>query len=215
MSYLLLNKELHEAAGLEGKYSGQVIITGSAECLWEDYLKAIELTENEDLICVNLSAICFYHRHINHLVSLHHKKVKNFYQAAMIQRTEREEYPARYKSRPHQLKFKKIITHSTHANSSIDLVWDIPNPGGTSGLFATHIAIKLGYDKIILCGIPVNNSRRFYDSPNKSFKYESISVQEPWRVACRSTNNFDGKVKSMSGKTKELLGEPTKEWLKS
>lgn len=212
MAYLLLNKELQEAHELEGKFKGQLIITGSSECLWGDYLKAIKLTEKEDLMCVNLSVICFHFRDIKHLVSLHHNKMKNFYAAAMIQRTERAEYPRQRRKHFINKSFKKILTHSINANVGVDLVWDIGNPGGTSGLFATQIALALGYEKIILCGIPINNSRRFYDSPNHRFKYEGISQQEPWQIASRT---FEDRVRSMSGKTKELLGEPTKEWLKS
>jgi len=203
MSYLLLNKELKEAHDLEGKYSGQLIITGSSECLWNDYLKAIELTAKEDLMCINLSTICFHFRDIEHIITLHHNKMKNFYAAAMIQRTDRETHPR---------KKKKILTHSISANSRVDLVWDIGNPGGTSGLFATQIALRLGYEKIILCGIPIDNSRRFYDSPNHHFKYEGISQQEPWQIANRK---FDNRVRSMSGKTAELLGKPDKQWLNS
>jgi hypothetical protein len=212
MSYLLLNKELTEAHELEGKYKGQLIITGSSECLWSDYLKAIDLTEKEDLMCVNLSAICFHHRRINHLVTLHHGTMKNFYAAAMIQRTEREEYPRQRRKAVINKKFKKILTHSISGNSKVDLVWDIGNPGGTSGLFATQIALALGYEKIILCGIPINNTRRFYDSPNHKFKYEGISQQEPWQIA---NKKFDNRVRSMSGKTAELLGKPDKKWLTS
>jgi hypothetical protein len=180
--------------------------------LWSDYLKAIDLTEKEDLMCVNLSVICFHHRDMQHIVSLHHNKVKNFYAAAMIQRTEREEYPRQRRKAYINKKFKKILTHSIQPNSKVDLVWDIGNPGGTSGLFATQIALKLGYEKIILCGIPINNSRRFYDSPNHHFKYEGISQQEPWQIASRK---FDDRVRSMSGKTAELLGTPDKQWLSS
>lgn len=203
MSYLLLNKELQEAHELEGSFKGQLIITGSSECLWNDYLEAIKLTAKEDLMCVNLSAICFHFRDIKHIVTLHHEQMKNFYGAAMIQRANRETYPR---------KNKKILTHSIQAGSRIDLVWDIGNPGGTSGLFATQIALRLGYDKIILCGIPIDNSRRFYDSPNKHFKYEGISQQEPWQIASRK---FNDRVRSMSGKTAELLGRPDKKWLNS
>lgn len=212
MSYLVVNKTLTNVDDLEGKYKGQLIITGSAECLWQDYLQATRLTKDEDLMCVNLSAICFYFRHINHLVTLHHNKMKNFYAAAMIQRQERQDFPRQRRKTLIDKKFNKILTHSISDNSKVDFVWQIGNPGGTSGLFATQIALALGYTKIILCGIPINALRRFYDSPNKTFPYEGISQQEPWQIANRK---FDNRVRSMSGKTAELLGKPDKQWLNS
>lgn len=207
MSYTLLNESLENGHNLEGLYAGKtVIITGSADCLWTDYLAAKQVTEDEDLMCINLSVICFWHRHVEHLITLHHEAMPHFYAAAQVERAYKESRPRRN---------KKIITHSNRGEKGekIDVCWDVSNPGGTSGLFAATVALRLGYEKIILCGIPMDNRRRFYDSPNKEFKYSGISQQDPWQYAAVYT--FGGKVKSMSGNTLQLLGKPTKEWLKS
>lgn len=203
MAYILLNQDIPNGNNLEGSYSGNLIIAASAECLWDDYLRAKELVEDEDLMCVNLAAICFYYRHIDHLVTLHHEGMRRFYAAAQIERRARSNRDRRC---------QKIITHSyKEASGGVDVLWDITNPGGTSGLFAATVAVRLGYDKIILCGMPIDNSRRFYDSPNKVFKYSGLSQQDPWQNAART--RLEGKVRSMSGNTRKILGEPTKDWL--
>lgn len=70
--------------------------------------------------------------------------------------------------------------------------------GGSSGLQAAKIALKYwGYKKVILCGIAL-------DPPYDTIFYNA------W---CNSYNTLKEYVRSMSGKTRELLGSPDKEWI--
>jgi hypothetical protein len=63
---------------------------------------------------------------------------------------------------------------------------------------------KLGYEKVVLIGCPM-------DVGNLESRKKSYTVfQKGWLYF---KSDLIGKVKSMSGWTKELLGEPTKGWI--
>jgi len=102
------------------------------------------------------------------------------------------------------------VTHS--CNSGADYRWPW-HGGGTSGLGGTLVAVALGYDRVMLCGLPLD------DSPHNGEPHWRKSNFT--REASGSINNdqntywkraiaegFDGKVKSMSGRTKEWMGAP-------
>ena len=72
---------------------------------------------------------------------------------------------------------------------------------GSSALLGVKVALKVGYDKIILCGCPLIG----ISGTNYNYK----DFQSGWIAA---KDLVMGKVKSMSGWTKDYLGYPTKEW---
>jgi hypothetical protein len=91
--------------------------------------------------------------------------------------------------------------------------WDIKGHG-TSGLNAVYVGLGLGYEKIILCGIPLDNDGHFFDPPWKSTNFlREVASKRPGPDQVRFWTHardtvFGGKVFSMSGRTRDLLGEP-------
>lgn len=89
----------------------------------------------------------------------------------------------------------------------VDLVTEDRLPGmhrnGSSGLFAVKVAlVDLGFDRAILCGIPLTRSPHFFGG-------------QPWAAALgyRRTwaaipPEFRARMRSMSGWTRVLLGGP-------
>jgi hypothetical protein len=76
--------------------------------------------------------------------------------------------------------------------------------GGSSALMGVMAALKLGYNKIVLCGVPL-------EGPNPGHPGADYSMfQGKWTESVSVLCHY---VRSMSGFTKGLLGEPTKEWL--
>lgn len=73
---------------------------------------------------------------------------------------------------------------------------------GSSALLGTQAALKLGYDRVILCGCPLTGKN------DKGGAYETF--REGWK---QKQALLAGRVRSMSGWTRELLGSPTEEWL--
>ena len=75
------------------------------------------------------------------------------------------------------------------------------------------IGLALGYNKIILAGVPLDGSGHFFDPPDKETKqFSGQNIDLEWKWA--NDKYIKGRVKSLSGRTKEWFGEPTEDWLK-
>ena len=78
----------------------------------------------------------------------------------------------------------------------------------SSGCFAAKVAlIDLGFDRAVLCGVPLVKSPHFFDSKDwaaaESFRRGFLQVPQ----------EYLDRMRSMSGFTKDLLGPP-KDWVK-
>lgn len=82
-------------------------------------------------------------------------------------------------------------------------VW--PTTKGTSSFFGTSVAVALGYDEITLAGIPMDTAGYFYGPPSPQNDFSNPHMREYW---VENTPAWEGKVSSMSGWTRDLLGEP-------
>src|SRR5690606_18924269 len=77
----------------------------------------------------------------------------------------------------------------------------------SSGGFAAKVAlVDLGFDRAVLCGIPVDRGAHFFNT-------------KPWAAADRHRKGWieafpaiGKRLRSMSGWTKEVFGEPSPEW---
>jgi len=88
---------------------------------------------------------------------------------------------------------------------------------GTSGLGATMVGVGLGYDQIVLCGVPLDDGPHNGEPPWRKTAFASAEAAGPktengtgedghWKRARLLA--FEGKVKSMSGRTRDWLGAP-------
>lgn len=84
-----------------------------------------------------------------------------------------------------------------------DLEWDSQwNTGGGSAMYATLFGLEvLGFERVILCGCPLEAGDYLYN-----FEADGI-----WQHRARVI--FQGRVRSMSGNTRRLLGAPSLDWL--
>lgn len=85
---------------------------------------------------------------------------------------------------------------------------------GTSGLYAVQIALEdLGFDGVILAGCPIDAAHGTRDPKSLMTEPDRVERYKPeWRLALP---HIGERTRSMSGWTRELLGEPTPEWLKA
>jgi hypothetical protein len=80
--------------------------------------------------------------------------------------------------------------------------------GGSSGLLGAWVAREVAKgDKIVLCGIPMENTPRYDD---RTVWREALVYRQAWIEAFPKLLPY---VRSMSGWTREKFGEPDKEWL--
>lgn len=87
---------------------------------------------------------------------------------------------------------------------------------GSSGMLAAQVALELGCTKVLLCGIPMTQRAHFAES--KEFNSETTVWSESdlhWRSWLRvhELGLFEDRVRSVSGRTRDLFGEPNLEWL--
>lgn len=185
---------------IKGLYAGKkLIICGDAACIWAD-LEAFGCRSDHgngsigkpgfDFMAVNKAGETFP-GHLEHWYSNAGHLLKIWMAAR------RQEY------------IKEFIVSHTHACSN-GAMWLWPwGAHGTSGLGAALTGIALGYEQIVLCGLPLDNGPHNGEPPWRKTRFASSEVKDDdqhWQRARELA--FQGKVKSMSGRTRDWLGAP-------
>jgi len=173
----------------------KLVIVGSARCVWDDLEKIWPI--DCDVMAVN-DMISYYPESLTYAYSNDFEMLMNWVNA---------------RRPPFQSKDKNLSAHCCFPCHSAKK-WDI-KVHGNSGLCAVYVALQMGYDDITLCGIPQDNTGHFFDAPWERTNYENSSGRKRpgsdqiryWSSAAE--NVFKGRVKSMSGRTSELLGKPS------
>jgi len=181
---------------IAGTYSGLLIIASGGRGVWDD-LKRAGMARNHDatphVMCVN-EMIMFYPGDITHAYSNNHRFLPKWIE------TRRDQYQSRYE--------KRIQTHSNKKGGEHTWPW----PGhGTSSLNAVYTGLELGYDKIWLCGVPLDDSGHFWEAPweKTNFVHEVADRDGEIKYWSNAKKNiFEDKVWSFSGRTMNLLGLP-------
>ena len=175
-------------------FRGIALVLGTGRNVWGD-LRAAEsilYDRRRDVICVN--DICMhYRRPVVHICAIEHKFMKGI---AAVSAYRRQEY---------------THNHSTLPAEGVTCVWDIANNGGTSSLFAVKVALACGYNRVILAGVPLDRSGHYYDGSGVETDYDCRAIRAVWDQAAAEV--FAGRVRSMSGQTREFLGFPDDQWL--
>ncbi|MCK9326766.1 MAG: hypothetical protein M0P69_14840 [Bacteroidales bacterium] len=179
---------IHEIAG---SYSGLLVIYGGGRDMWQERAAVEMLGIGYDTMAVNVAGM--FIPDLTHLYSLHYKNI------SYISNWRKVEYGSR----------AKHICHSTKEINGVDYVWRLPSQASTSGLMAIILGHLLGYDKFILCGVPMDGTGYFYKpSVNSTFSDRCREME------IQNLKNKGLDVRSMSGRTADIFGKPTLEWIK-
>ena len=174
------------------------LILGGADCVWEDMEAAQALGTFDATIAIN-DVLAYYDGPIDYAVSLHPQKY-----VIWMKERDRKDF-----QKPDC--FVAFAGYPEAGCYPIDLVIDYKWPGmgtsGSSGLFAIKLAIDRGFTKIVLCGIPMTPAPHFFDGK------EWGQVEQFWPTWKLMINHFSDQTRSMSGRTMELLGTPTRQWM--
>lgn len=95
--------------------------------------------------------------------------------------------------------------HSNNPGRQGVRVWD-NLVGGNSAVNAVCVALELGYERVIVCGVPLDETGHYFDPPWINTSYNNEAEFDEWR---RRVAYFAGRVTSMSGKTREILSGNT------
>lgn len=191
-----------------GKYEGKrCIVAASAACVWDDLERLGVNNVNPEgrfndwhIIAVN-DMIMYFPGIIDHCYSNQHR-----WFAGWLGARRETICKVHVKSKWGE----PGPTHSCRVGGKYNWPW----PGhGTSTLNAVYTAIALGYNPIVICGAPLDNSPHFFEPPwgHSNFERE-VSITTSGEVAYwENARNklFRGRVCSMSGRTRDLLGEYT------
>jgi len=169
------------------------LVAGSARGVWDD-LRAVSrlLVERPIIFAVN-AMVALLPWMIDHAVSPHGRALAHLVA-----------YRRLIKSLEPAVRDALLVSHSSYATAGVDRAWP-QFTAGDSSLLATRIACALGFPRIVLVGVPLDASGRFYDDPERpSFDY--VGTYRPrWEEARAELGD---RVRSMSGWTAEFLGRP-------
>lgn len=178
-----------KAQALVNKYAGKtLILIAGGRTVWSDFQRFTgnNWSSEWDVMAVNDVGM-FYDRHLEHWFSCHGEQlpmwsaVREFHHTAAKHR------------------------HSCKDRHHSCVPWPVPVTG-TSTLAGVYVGLALGYDRIVLCGAPLDDSGHFFAPLSEKTHFAKSARHDVWERA-RDTI-FGGKVKSMSGYSREMLGEP-------
>lgn len=175
------------------------LVLGGGECVWEDVLawEAIYGRMWDGIVIAANDIGCHWPRELDHWVSLHPNKFPKWKDLRAQQ----------------DLPMDGILTWGTSRHARVTDRQVNPWGGGSSGMMATQVAWVSGCTRAILCGIPMTPTAHFSESREGYGSKEWRAAAGHWRAWGTTKHRMEGWVKSMSGRTRELLGDPTVEWL--
>lgn len=171
-----------------GTKKGAVTIIGGARCVWND-LEA-HPGPRGDIMVVNDIGM-YLDWPVDHWVSMHRN-----YLATWIKLR-----------RWHSLAFGgDFESHAHESYEGITNAWYLDNVFPYSGMFAVQVAVALGYERIVLCGIPQDTQLNFFDPPWTKKNHADCNQSLLQNISLNPV--FKQCVRSMSGWTRELFGPP-------
>lgn len=185
-----------------------VLITGDGHTLLDDLKRFDEMDVPHDLYCVNHS-VKAVKRLVNHWTAIDSEEAM-----WLAENLPNEAVPEGHRMVRHVIGICPV---------GYDYFWEIGKASsddpkslmlwcGSTAYFAVLSAIWMGYQKIILAGVPLDRGPHWYDPPDdlRSPKWVG-EVYTTWMDFARMAEAK--KTRSLSGYSAFILGEPTEEWL--
>lgn len=192
-----------------------LLVVGSAPCAHDDLAAARALFPDGEVLLVN--GACTMIEDAEHMLAGHTDRAEFF--AA----TRREAFPdrpirihaswARHRQRRPEPPFDKYPSVTQWHGPEV-------SSGATSAGKAALIGLALGYDPVVLCGCPLDGSGYSFDEAYAPYDSSCQRVGDPKmqnrrtivryreRMKQLAETTFRGRVFSMSGYTKQVLGAP-------
>ena len=193
---------------IAGTYTGFLVICGDAAGVWND-LELFGCRDENGQGKVSKNG--WHFMTVNKMVEVFPGNIEHCYSnsPSCLQRfinARRDEYTSEFE-RPR---------HAHAISAGVEHVWPFSGHG-TSGLGAALVAAALGYRRIVLCGIPLDDGPHNGEPPWRRTGFASSEAAGGVRTGRNvywwkaKELAFEGKVRSMSGRTREWLGDAL-EW---
>lgn len=162
------------------------VVLGGAAGAWDELVAASRIAPVRYIFAVNDAAM-HYPGRLDVFVTLHPEKLSGWLGA---RRTAGLPEPG------------AVIAHAPHAlvTEVVDYQWPEQRLSGSSGLFATKVALERTTLPVVLCGVPMDASRAHF------FNDQPWTDVDQFRAAWLSVKLRLARVRSMSGWTADLLG---------
>lgn len=182
------------------------LVIGSARCLWDDVKAARELFRFDAVCCVKR-------------VGIHWPEP--FQVWATLHPEYMDEYEARRAALGHPGGYEivaplpgEVGMHGKKGRIArrISYRFDGMNASAGSGIYGAKVMLESGFDRVVLAGVPMNDDPHFLDHEKwGTGKWTGVgSFLFGFEKAAK---HLMGRVKSMSGHTRDVLGAPTPEWI--
>lgn len=173
----------------------RAIVIGGADCVWDD-VKAARAMFEPDAYFVTNDMIALWPERLDYVCSLHPEKI-----AEWLAQRAKKKYPPPGEIWCHKIAGPRGVMHKGVDHATTD--W-----AGSSGLFGAKVALEQGFNKVVVCGVPLVAEHNHIQ--RKRHWSAAHAFRSGWK---RNHKNLKDAVRSMSGWTKEFLGAPTPEWL--
>ncbi len=181
------------------------LVVGSAACIWDDVKAAQELCEFDAVCCVKRAGIAWPEKF--DVWATLHPEFMDDYEA----RRKAAGLPAGYEivaPPPNE-----VGMHGKKGNIARrePYCWPGMNASPGSGIYGIKVMLSLGY-RVVAAGIPMNNEPHFLKHETwGEGNWNGLDAFE--RGFKESIPHMMGNVRSMSGRTREILGFPDPTWL--
>ena len=162
-----------------------ILILGGARCVWKDVESLGQWPTTVDVAAVN-DVGAKWPGHLTFWASLHPRKFKSWEKLRTL-----NGHPLGYEKYSH--KYGRPMVDNVISDG-----WK-----GSSGLYAIKIALLLGYDQIVLAGIPMEAAEGHFFN-DKDWE-DCNNYREGW---ANNLEKIKDSVRSCSGWTQRLLGKP-------
>lgn len=175
------------------------VVCGNAQGVFEqmEYV----LSSESDPVVVAVNDVGMFLPRLDHWVSLHSDQFSAWRAVRWLQR--RQEVEA-------------VRYHGVDAKHQVDYAWELLTPSllALSGYFALQVAYLGGAGKIVMCGCPGDQTRRFFEVGPRvdGFGYgqgptlSDNGVKQQLISEMRRLPKMKEKIRSMSGWTKQFFG---------
>lgn len=180
-----------------------VLITGDGHTLPGDVKRFDALNIPHDLFCVNRSML-FFQREVRHWAAVDVQECVWFsenYQGYFGTRI------CRHTIGQMPIAFDAYWIAENNLEGYAKMLWT-----GNSSMLAILASFEMGYKKIILAGIPLDNGPHWYEPADTPGPEWIGRVYQQW-MDVKILRPEAERVRSLSGYSAFIFGEPTKEWL--
>lgn len=177
------------------------LVIGCAEGVWDEVKSAFGLCSFDAIYCVKLAGV-HYPEKFDVWATLHPEFMDEY---------ERER-AARGFPNGYEIVAPLASEVGAHGKQGriarrVSYRWPGMNASASSGIFGAKVALDDGTERVVLAGIPMSEAKHF-------------TRGKPWMQRDSFVPGFElalpflaGRVRSMSGMTRERLGAPSREWL--